>query len=47
LELGRRDHAITELKAFSFGWLGNELKELGKGEWKREDDGMFLEGGKK
>lgn len=43
LELGREDHNVTSLNAYSFGWVGNDIKELKKGAWVRKDDGMFRE----
>lgn len=43
LELGRENNIVKSLKAFSFGWLRNNIKELKKGAWVLHDDGMFRE----
>lgn len=43
LELSRESNHIKALKAYSFGWLGTDIKELRKGTWVRLDDGMFKE----
>ncbi len=43
LELGREDHYVKSLNACSFGWVGNDIKELKKNTWIRKDDGMFRE----
>lgn len=43
LNLERKNHVITSLKAFSYGWIGSEIKQIKNGEWKLKDDGMFKE----
>ncbi len=43
LEMTRENHVIKSLNAFSFGWLGNDIKELKKDSWERQRDGMFRE----
>jgi len=41
LELGRENHIIKSLHAGSYGWVGNDIKEVKKSSWVRKDDGMF------
>ncbi len=43
LELSREGHTVKALNAYSFGWVGNDIKELKRGEWERHNDGMFRE----
>lgn len=43
LNLERENHVVKSLTAFSYGWVGNDIKEFKNGEWIRQDDGMFRE----